>query len=230
MKRTFSTILAVTGLSLVAFNATANSLNSKQDKLSYSIGVQTGKAFQTHNVQINPKVFAAGLADAQKGGPYEMTDADMTATLAAFRKESLEKLKAQIQHLSAVNSKNGAAFLAANKKKSGVKITASGLQYKIIKKGHGKPPSLTDTVTVNYRGSLINGKVFDSSYQRGKPVTFPVNGVIKGWQEALQMMKPGAVWMLYIPSDLAYGSRGAPGAIGPNEVLIFKVQLISVKR
>lgn len=230
MKRTISTTLAAIALSLVALSATANSLNNKQDKLSYAIGVQTGQAFKKHNVWINSKVFAAGISDAMKGGSYQMTQKEMTATLATFRKESLAKLEKQVQYMATQNAKKGAAFLAANKKKPGVKTTASGLQYKILKKGHGKSPILRNIVTANYRGMLINGKVFDSSYKRGKPTTFPVGAVIQGWKEALTMMKPGAVWMLYIPSKLAYGARGAPGVIAPNETLIFKVQLISIKR
>jgi FKBP-type peptidyl-prolyl cis-trans isomerase len=124
----------------------------------------------------------------------------------------------------------GKAFLAANQHKPGVKTTASGLQYKILKEGSGTAPTLKDTVTVNYEGTFINGKVFDSSYKRDESVTFPVKGVIKGWQEALTMMKPGAIWMLYIPPDLAYGANNAPAAIGANQTLIFKVNLISVKR
>ena len=128
------------------------------------------------------------------------------------------------------NKSAGEAFLAENAKKPGVKTTADGLQYKIIHEGSGTPPTATDTVTVNYEGTLIDGTVFDSSYKRGQPATFPVNGVIKGWTEALQLMKPGATWMLYIPAKLAYGKQGAGSKIGPDETLIFKVDLLSVSK
>lgn len=133
---------------------------------------------------------------------------------------------------AAANSTNdpGAAFLSANKNKAGVVTTASGLQYEVIETGKGKKPTITDSVTVDYEGKLINGKVFDSSYQRGQPATFPLNQVIAGWQEAIPMMNEGSTWMLYIPAKLAYGEEGAGGVIGPNEALIFKVHLISVNK
>lgn len=230
MNRLLTTILAAVSLSLIALPAFSKIKNNQKDKLSYAIGVQTGKAFKAHKVGLKPKAFAEGLEDAMNGKHYQMSEKQMAAVLTAFRKESIEKFRAQIKYEAAKNAKEGAAFLAANKQKSGVKTAPSGLQYKILKRGHGKAPTLNDEVTVNYRGSLINGKVFDSSYRRGKPVTFPVNKVIKGWQEALTMMKPGAVWMIYIPAKLAYGATGAGGAIGPNETLIFKVNLISVKK
>lgn len=124
----------------------------------------------------------------------------------------------------------GAAFLAANKTKMGVVTLPDGLQYKIIKAGTGQKPTLADTVTVNYVGTLVNGKEFDSSYKRGEPISFPVNGVIPGWTEALQLMPVGSIWELYIPADLAYGEQGMPPVIGPNEVLIFKVELLGIKQ
>ncbi len=129
----------------------------------------------------------------------------------------------------ATNLTAGDAFLAANKKKPGVVTLADGLQYKILKAGKGAKPTATDTVTVNYAGRLVNGTEFDSSYKRGEPTSFPVNGVIPGWTEALQLMTPGSTWELYIPASLAYGERGAPPSIGPNETLIFKVELIKVQ-
>ncbi len=229
MKRSILIILSTIALIFAAVQAQA-ALTTKKDKLSYAIGVETGKAFKTHGVNINPAVFADGLRDATTEKKLQLTQTEIREVLTNFRKQSLQKIRASMQKSAMRNKKLGMAFLATNKDKSGVKITVTGLQYKIIKKGSGTSPTKNDTVTVNYKGSLINGKVFDSSYKRGKPVTFPVAGVIPGWQEALTMMKPGAVWMLYIPSNLAYGTRGAPGAIGPNETLIFKVNLISVKK
>lgn len=229
MKRSIPALLATFSLSLIAFPSMAKIPNNQQAKLSYAIGVQTGKAFKNHNVNVDPQLFAQGMKDAMSNGPLQMSEKAMAHTLAAFRKQSMQKMQAQMKEAAKMNAEKGEAFLAANKEKSGVKVTHSGLQYKVLKAGHGQSPSLASTVTVNYEGMLINGKIFDSSYKRGKPVTFPVRGVIKGWQEALTMMKPGAVWMIYIPADLAYGQQGAPGAIGPNETLIFKVNLISVK-
>ena len=131
--------------------------------------------------------------------------------------------------LAEKNKQAGETFLAENAKKEGVITLSNGMQYKVLTAGTGAKPLLSDTVTVNYEGKLINGQVFDSSYQRGQSISFPLSGVIEGWQQGLQLMKTGATWELYIPSDLAYGSRGAPGAIGPNETLIFKVNLIAIK-
>lgn len=128
------------------------------------------------------------------------------------------------------SSDAGAAYLAANKAKSGVVTLPDGLQYKVLKQGQGEKPTDTDMVTVNYEGTLIDGTVFDSSYKRGEPATFPVNGVIPGWTEALKLMKPGSTWMLFIPASLAYGDNGAPPAIGPNQTLVFKVELIKVQK
>jgi FKBP-type peptidyl-prolyl cis-trans isomerase len=138
-------------------------------------------------------------------------------------------VQAQGENPMIENMKKGATFLAENKKKDGVKVTESGLQYKVLEEGTGKTPKATDTVKVHYRGTTINGREFDSSYRRGEPIEFPLNGVIKGWTEGLQLMKEGSKYELYIPSNLAYGSRGAGGAIGPNETLIFQVELIEVK-
>jgi FKBP-type peptidyl-prolyl cis-trans isomerase FklB len=146
-----------------------------------------------------------------------------------FKEEMTKKQEEAMKKAAEKNKKDGAAFLAENKKKEGVVTLPSGLQYKIITQGTGNTPKATDTVTVNYRGSLVDGTEFDSSYKRGQPATFPVNGVIKGWTEALQLMKEGAKWQLFIPSDLAYGEKGAGNVIGPNATLIFDVELISAK-
>jgi len=230
MKRLILLIFTTIILALVVVQASAMKLTTKRDKLSYAMGVETGKAFKTHGVNINPAAFAAGIKDATKGRKLQLTQTKIRKVLTNFRKKSLAKLQAKMQKFATKNKQLGTVFLASNKKKPGVITTASGLQYKILKKGRGRSPTKNDTVTVNYEGKLITGKVFDSSYKRGKSVTFPVGGVITGWQEALTKMKPGATWMLYVPPNLAYGMRGAPGAIGPNETLIFKVNLVSVKK
>jgi len=150
-------------------------------------------------------------------------------TLTSFKKDFIAKKQELEKQLGEKNKKEGSSFLAENQKKEGVKTLPSGLQYKVIKSGSGKKPKLDDTVTTHYRGSLIDGTEFDSSYRRGKPVTFPVNQVIPGWTEALQLMEEGAKWELFVPSNLAYGEKGAGNEIGPNATLIFEVELISVQ-
>lgn len=220
-------VLAIVGVS--AIQANAATIN-KKNKLSYSMGYETGRVFRGHGVNINAKVFSSGMQDGLKGNPTKMTKKQIQQTLAAYQKQTLEKLQKKIKKAAKKNRQAAQKFLAANKNKSGVVTTKSGLQYKVIKKGTGSRPSKNSTVTVNYEGKLVNGKVFDSSYRRGRPATFSLKGVIKGWQEVIPMMKAGSTWMIYLPPKLAYGSRGAPGMIGPNEVLIFKVNLISVKK
>src|SRR6266705_3518808 len=182
-------------------------LKDQKDKVSYSIGLNIGFNLSRQNVQINPDVVSAGIKDAIAGKPQLTTD-QVKEVMATFEKDMEQKQKAAGDK----NASEGAKFLEENKKKEGVKATASGLQYKVIKDGTGAQPKATDTVTVNYRGTLINGTEFDSSYKRGQPATFPVTGVIKGWTEALQLMKSGSKYQLFIPASLAYGAR----AVGPD--------------
>jgi FKBP-type peptidyl-prolyl cis-trans isomerase FklB len=199
-------------------------LKDPKDKISYSIGLNIGFNLKKQNVSINPDTFVLGLKDALAGKP-QMTEEQVKETMTAFEKEMIDKQKA-----SAVkNGADGEKFLAENKKKEGVKTTASGLQYKVVKEGTGAQPKETDTVVANYRGTLIDGTEFDSSYKRGQPATFPVSGVIKGWTEALQMMKVGSKYQLFIPASLAYGERAVGADIGPNATLIFEVELVDVK-
>jgi len=159
------------------------------------------------------------------GNEPRMTREEVEKTLAAYQ----ERRKAEVAAKAETNKKAGEAFLANNRTQPGVKVTASGLQYQILEEGKGATPSATDTVVVNYRGTLLDGSEFDSSYKRGQPATFPVNGVIQGWQEALQMMKEGAKWKLFVPANLAYGERGAGASIGPNATLTFEVELLEIK-
>jgi len=198
-------------------------LKNQKEKVSYSIGLNIGRKLgddlKKQSIDIDPNLITKGIQDALVGAKPLLTDQEIQETMLAFQKEMMEKYK-----------KQGEAFLAENKKKEGVKTLPDGLQYKVIKAGTGKKPKADDTVTVNYRGALINGTEFDSSYKRGQPVTFPVSGgMIKGWSEALQLMEEGAKWELFIPSNLAYGERGMGGIIGPNATLIFEVELVSVK-
>jgi FKBP-type peptidyl-prolyl cis-trans isomerase FklB len=205
------------------------SLKEKKDKVSYAIGLDVGNAMKKQSIDIDTDIFVKGLKDALSGGKKLMTDDEIRETMTAFSREMADKQKETMKKVAEKNKQEGDAFLAENKKKEGVKTLPSGLQYKVITEGTGKTPQAADTVTVNYRGTLMDGTEFDSSFKRGQPASFPVNGVIKGWTEALQLMKEGAKWQLFIPTDLAYGDKGAGGTIGPNAVLIFDVELISIK-
>jgi FKBP-type peptidyl-prolyl cis-trans isomerase len=171
-----------------------------------------------------------GMKDAMAGSKTLLTEEEARAALMQLQSEVQAKQQAKAAQEGEANKKEGEAFLAANKSKEGVVTLPSGLQYKILKEGSGPKPKATDSVVCNYKGTLINGTEFDSSYKRGEPATFPVTGVIKGWTEALQLMPVGSKWQLFIPSDLAYGARGTPGGpIGPNSTLIFEVELMSIK-
>jgi FKBP-type peptidyl-prolyl cis-trans isomerase FklB len=204
-------------------------LTTEKEKVSYSMGVDIGKRLKQQSIDFDPDLFAKGLKDVYGGGETLLTDQEIKETLTTFQKTLIAKQTEMRKQQGEKNKSEGDAFLAGNKKKGGVITLPSGLQYTVIEEGTGKTPKATDTVVTNYRGTLIDGTEFDSSYKRGKPATFPVNGVIKGWTEALQLMKEGAKWKLFIPSDLAYGERGAGNSIGPNATLIFDIELISVK-
>lgn len=193
-------------------------------RLAYTIGYQLGMSAQRQGFAVNPEAAAQGMRDALAGGGSKLTPDEMRAALEGYAKKQGEQRDAQ----AAANLKAGQAFLEENKKKPDIKTTASGLQYKLIEPGKGRQPGPEDTVTVNYRGTLINGKEFDSSAKHGKPISFKVGQVIKGWQEAVQLLREGGKLQAFIPSELAYGAGGAPGAIGPNEALIFDIELVSV--
>jgi FKBP-type peptidyl-prolyl cis-trans isomerase FklB len=200
-------------------------LKNQKDKMSYIIGMDIGNNLKKQSIDIDPAFLARGIKDALAGGKPLLTEKEMQETMAVFQKEMMAKQ----QEVATKNKKEGEAFLVENKKKQGVKTLPSGLQYKVIKEGTGKKPKLGDTVTAHYWGTLIDGTEFDSSYKRGQPANFPVSGVIPGWTEALQLMGEGAKWQLFIPSNLAYGERGAGAGIGPNATLIFEIELISVQ-
>src|SRR5881397_204152 len=199
-------------------------VKDQKDKVSYSIGMNIGLNLSRQKVDINTDVLAAGIKDAIAGKP-QLTQDQVKDVMAQFEKDMEQKQKATGEK----NKTDGAKFLEENKKKEGVKTTASGLQYKAVKEGTGPQPKATDMVTVDYRGTLIDGTEFDSSYKRGQPATFPLNGVIKGWTEGLQLMKTGAKYQFFIPADLAYGSRQMGPDIPPNSTLIFEVELKSVQ-
>ena len=222
---------AALGIVLLAsqVNAADKALESKKDKISYIIGYDIGSNFKKQAVDVDPDIIVRGMKDALKGDKGVLSDEEVKEIMTAFNKELMEKRAEEAKVTGEKNKKEGDAFLAENMKKDGVKTLPSGLQYKVITEGTGKSPKATDTVTVNYRGTLIDGTEFDSSYKRGQPTSFPVNGVIKGWTEALQLMKEGGKWQLFIPSSLAYGDRAVGNAIGPNATLIFDVELMSIK-
>lgn len=206
----------------------SNTLKSKDEKISYSIGIDIGKSFHEQEIKIDEKAFLSGIRDGQKNSPALMTDEEIKETLMSLQKELFEKQQEAAKKIAMKNKADGDKFLSDNKGKADVKTTKSGLQYRVLKEGSGTPPKATDKVETHYRGKLIDGTVFDSSFERGEPVTFPVNGVIPGWTEALQLMKPGSKWELFIPSELAYGEQGVGNVIPPNSVLHFDVELIKV--
>jgi len=221
----------VLGVVLMVGQASAEEkkvLQTAKEKQSYSMGADIGARMKSQSIEVEPDAFSQGLKDALSGGKKLMTDDEIRETLTALQKELRDKQMERNKVLGEKNKKEGDAFLAENKKKEGVITLPSGLQYKVLKEGTGKSPKADDTVVCNYRGTLIDGTEFDSSYKRGEPATFPLNQIIPGWTEALQLMKEGAKWQLFIPSNLAYGEQST-GIIGPNSVLIFEIELISVK-
>jgi len=205
-------------------------LKTQKDKISYAIGLDVGNGLKKNEVDVDPDIVAKAIKDVMSGNKPLMTELEVKTAIMDLQKDLQAKQQERAKVQGDKNKKEGEAFLAKNKTKDGVKTLPSGLQYKVITEGKGKSPKASDTVTVQYRGTLIDGTEFDSSYKRGQPATFPVGGVIKGWTEALQLMKEGSKWQLVIPSDLAYGEGGTQGGpIGPNAVLIFEVELVSIK-
>ena len=198
-----------------------SSLKTPKDKISYIIGLQYGNGLKRQEIKINYKSFEKGVRDGLKGGPKLLSNEEIQKVAQQFQKDRRKNAVSK-------NRREGKVFLEKNRTRKGVRTTASGLQYQVIRPGKGKSPKATDKVSTHYRGTLLDGKEFDSSYRRGKPASFPVNGVISGWTEALQLMKVGAKWKLWIPAKLAYGQRGAGRTIGPGATLIFEVELLAI--
>lgn len=219
----FAAIVMLTGIPALVVAADSADLKTDPEKNGYSVGYDVGRSIKRQIMGVDTDSMARGLKDGVSGAAPALPDSEMQQRFAAVRQESAQKILEN-------NKQDGEAYLAKNKGAKGVKTTASGLQYKIITAGKGKQPTADDTVTVNYRGTLIDGTEFDSSYKRNQPATFPVKGVIPGWTEALQLMKEGSKWMLVIPSSLAYAERGAGNMIGPNSTLVFEVELLSIKK
>lgn len=225
-------IVIVTAMVLAAASVQAadqKALETEQDKLSYTLGMDLGGYLKTMDVELNLDVFHQGLVATYSGQKPLLTPEQAAEIKQAFAQKQQEKQAKEIENVAKANKEATATFLAENKKKKGVTVTASGLQYEVIKAGEGATPKAEDQVTVHYKGTLLDGSEFDSSYKRNQPATFHLNQVIPGWTEGLQLMKPGATYKLYIPSELGYGDRGMPPMIGPGSMLIFEVELVAVK-
>jgi len=231
MQRFWIAALALALLGCQAVGDKKVKLETQKDKLSYSIGLSVGHNLGRDSIAISPEAFLQGVLDAAKDSASRlMTEEQVRDCIMAYQTEQRSKLEEGAKVAGEKNKKEGDEFLAQNKSKAGVVTLPSGLQYKVLVQGKGKSPKLADTVTTQYSGRLLDGTEFDSSYKRGEAATFPLKRVIKGWTEALQLMKVGSKWELYVPSDLAYGPTGTQdGTIPPNATLIFTIELIGVK-
>ena len=204
-------------------------LTTTKDKTSYAIGMNIGKSLHRDFADVDTAILTQAIKDSLAGNKLLLTDQEAQSVLTAFQTDLRAKQAQQRQQLAENNKKEGEAFLTANKAKDGVVTLPSGLQYKVLQPGDGPKPAAGDSVVCNYRGTLLDGTEFDSSYKRGQPATFPVSGVIRAWTEALQLMPVGSKWQLFVPAELAYGERGAGPAIGPDATLVFEVELLSIQ-
>lgn len=228
--KTFS--LALLSLLLISCGQNGNKtdLKTENDSVSYAIGLDIGATLHRQSIEIEPDAFLQGMKDAVDTSAQKMlTDDQIEQLMMAFQQKMMAKAQQKMQEKSGVAKMEGEKFLAENKTKKGVVTTASGLQYKVVTMGKGKKPKATDNVTVHYSGKLLNGTVFDNSYDRGEPVTFPINGVIPGWTEVLQLMPVGSKWEVFVPANLGYGDNPA-GQIPPGSTLLFDVELLSIKK
>ena len=230
MKSSITTLVFLLLLPMALFAQQKATLQTMKGKVSYSIGIDIGRNMKRQLIEVDLDLLMRGIKDGLGDGKSELSDSVMQVTMAAWQKAMMAKMNETQKIAGEKNKKEGDAFLAENKKKAGVVTLPSGLQYKILKDGTGKSPKATDTVVTNYRGTLINGKEFDSSYRRNQPAKLAVNQFIAGWSEALQKMKVGSKWQLWVPSDLAYGENGAGQDIGPNATLIFELELLDIKK
>jgi FKBP-type peptidyl-prolyl cis-trans isomerase FklB len=229
VKNLATKMFAIAALSVLSLTVSAadSKYKTQKERLSYAVGVQLGSSLKQQGItDIDAKVVGQAISDVMSGAKLKVSQQDMQAAVNTFQQEMVSKRQAAAKKEKAA----GDAFRAKNKKRKGVKELPNGIQYEVLKAGKGAKPKVTDTVTVHYHGTLIDGKVFDSSVKRGSPATFPLNGVIKGWQEVLPLMETGAKWKVVIPPELAYGERGTGSAIGPNATLVFEIELLEIKK
>jgi FKBP-type peptidyl-prolyl cis-trans isomerase FklB len=228
VKHILATLVSIGFLFGVCSAAEKLELKDQKDKESYSLGYQFGQNMKAQGAELNLKVYTSGIEDALRGANPALSQEEIHKTISDLQKRIAAAQQKELKAMADKNLADAKIFMDENKKKGGVKTLPSGLQYKILAEGSGKTPKATDEVTVNYKGALVDGREFDNSYKRGAPANFRVDKVIRGWTEALQLMKEGSKWQLFIPPELAYGERGA-GSVQPNSALIFEVELISVK-
>lgn len=229
MSVSFKRVLATSAVLAAAVSSVyAQDLTTEKQKVSYMVGMDVGRNLTQIKDEIDVEILIAGLKDVMAGGAVKLTDEQAQEVKTAFMQKMQSKATEERTAAAGKNRTEGEAFLAANKAKPGIKTTESGLQYQVMTEGKGAKPAATDKVKVHYVGTLIDGTKFDSSIDRGQPAEFALNGVIKGWTEALQLMPVGSKYKLFVPSDLAYGEQGTPGPIGPNSTLIFEVELLEI--
>ncbi|NTU59838.1 MAG: FKBP-type peptidyl-prolyl cis-trans isomerase [Deltaproteobacteria bacterium] len=229
MKLTLCTVFGIVLLAAAAQAEDPSAFKDQKEKLSYAIGADIATNMKKQLVEADPDAVARGMKDVFAGGKMLLTPEEIRSILTAYQQEKKKAQAEARKKLGEKNEQEGTLFLALNKSKEGVVTLPSGLQYKVLKQGDGAKPTLDDTVECQYRGTLLDGTEFDSSYKRGQSAQFPVKGVIKGWTEALQLMPVGSKWQLFIPADLAYGERGAGADIGPDATLIFEIELLGIK-
>ena len=229
MKKTLLIIAltAVTGLTYANENI---KLETTQQQASYTLGADLAKNFESQGIDLDTGALLQGMQDYLNKQPMKLTEEQMQSSIMALKKEMLAKQAAEKQKIAEANAKAGEEFMAANKKKPGVVTLPNGLQYLVIEEGQGESPAEGDYIIANYKGTLIDGTEFDSSYNRGTPIEFQMGDVIQGWGEALKRMKPGAKWEIYVPPSLGYGAKGAGNIIGPNATLIFTIEFISASK
>ncbi|BBN59270.1 FKBP-type peptidyl-prolyl cis-trans isomerase [Hydrogenovibrio marinus] len=225
-------LISILTTSLLAPSAFAANVDLKtaNQKASYALGIDLAKSFEKQGLEVDSKALMLGLTDVMNKEKIRLTPEEMQQAVETVKQNLIKKQMEARKALGEKNAKAGQAFLEQNKNKPGVKVTKSGLQYVVLKAGKGAPPTDSDYITANYEGTDIDGKVFDSSYQRGTPIEIQMHDVIAGWGEALKMMKPGSKWKIFVPPSLGYGSKGAGKVIGPNQTLIFTIEMITYSK